>query len=118
MYPPLALPPLVSREPIDEPSVLWQTQLDSPITDVWVHVGGRLEKVTHHGRPSGRGRDPSLMIINYKNQYYIQPTAVAPPTYLLTAQPSYQPRPWKVCVHRLMWCDLHVHVASEALCTD
>ncbi len=47
-------------------------QLSSPIVDVWLHDGGWLERVPV-SLSAYTVDSPHLMLVNYDNQYYIQP---------------------------------------------
>ncbi len=49
------------------------SQLSSPIVNVWLHNGGRLEKVRLVSYSACEVDFPRLMLVRYDNQFYVQP---------------------------------------------
>ena len=51
-----------------------RVQLGVPVVRMWFHQGGKLESVSlsSHSKLSGH-LGPSLMMVHYGNQYYLQP---------------------------------------------
>ncbi|XP_064382382.1 eukaryotic translation initiation factor 2-alpha kinase 3-like isoform X3 [Halichondria panicea] len=63
----------IDRSSSSQESVVWQTKLSSPIVDIWLHDGGRLERVQPVSLSAYPVDSPHLMLVNYDSRYYIQP---------------------------------------------
>lgn len=52
-----------------EATVVWEAKLAAPVTGVWLHSGGRVDRV-----PVAPILDTqsTLMMVSYKHQFYIQ----------------------------------------------
>ena len=74
--------------------MVWEAKLAAPVTGVWLHSGGRVERVSVAPILDTQS---ALMMVSYKHQFYIQSVEVQPHSF--PGATLGQPHPLSGAIH-------------------